>query len=724
MVPGNSSDLSSARIDAAGAQGVQVGDHNVQQNAFIGQYVETQIFRTTSVPVWPVRVGDVPQQPPAFQARRGLLATLALQGPTVPLVRAIIGMRGTGKTQLAAAYARRRMAEGWRVVAWVNAGDMNKVLNGLSDVSVRLGLNDPSRDLESAALVARNWLEADGAQCMLVFDNAVNLDEIRPYVPAVGHAQVIITTTLQAASNLGLPVHVQVFTEEEALAFLAERTGIPDIAGAQQLAAELGYLPLALAQAAAVIVNQRLSYATYLDRLRRLPVSEYLVRVEADPYPRRFAAAVLLSMNSAGARDSSALPGSTLDAVADLSSTGIHRALLYVAGQEGILGPDIDPSGVQAAVDAALAQLAEASLLTFSADGTTVRGHRLVMRVVRESRAQEGTLAETGLAVAKLLSVVANALPEAWQNPEPVRDVIQQITALHEHLAPLVTDADTELVAALLLLRGRALSLWLELGDSPTQGIEFAESLVADYERLLPGHFDALRARSNLAAAYQAAGRVEDAVLLSERVLADYQHLLGDDAAETATSRNNLAHAYEAAGRIDEAIELYERNLADRERTAGLDDQGTQLVRNNLAHAYQEAGRFDEAIPLFERTLAEREQSLEADHPHIILSRANLAAAYQAAGRVNEAIPLFERTLAAQEGLHRGEHPQTLALRNNLAHAYQAVGRIAEAVSLHERTLADCERILGTDHPNTRIVREDLVRTQLTRGQRAPKSLE
>ena len=46
---------------------------------------------------------------------------------------------------------------------------------------------------------------------------------------------------------------MDVFTEQEALTFLAARTGRADAAGAQALAAEVGCLPLALAQAAAVI---------------------------------------------------------------------------------------------------------------------------------------------------------------------------------------------------------------------------------------------------------------------------------------------------------------------------------------------------------------------------------------------------------------------------------------------------------------------------------------
>ena len=66
-----------------------------------------------------------------------------------------------------------------------------------------------------------------------MFDNATDADLLRPFVPAGGAARVLITSNRRSVANLGTGVGVEVFTSEEALAFLADRTGLADPAGSR-----------------------------------------------------------------------------------------------------------------------------------------------------------------------------------------------------------------------------------------------------------------------------------------------------------------------------------------------------------------------------------------------------------------------------------------------------------------------------------------------------------
>ncbi|EHM93001.1 hypothetical protein HMPREF0975_02084, partial [Actinomyces sp. oral taxon 849 str. F0330] len=75
--------------------------------------------------------------------------------------------------------------------------------------------------------------------------------------------------------------------------------------------------------------------------------------------------------------------------------------------------------------------------------------------------------------------------------------------------------------------------------------------------------------------------------------------ILGPHHPDTLISRNNLAGAYQAAGRLDDAITLHEQTLTDSTRILGPHHPNTLISRNNLANAYLAAGRSEEAKKLF-----------------------------------------------------------------------------------------------------------------------------
>ena len=220
-------------------------------------------------------VGDIPREPPGFQPRAGLLAELDRAGPSGPVPCSVTGMPGSGTTQLAAAYARAGLAQGWRLVAWVSAGAPGPLLGGLAAVADAAGLSSggTGQGTGDQGQLVRRWLEADGDRCLLVFDDVADPEAVRPFLPGAGAARVILTSHREP--GLGTSVPVAAFSAEEALAFLDGRAGLAG-AEASAVADELGHLPLALAQAAAVITGRHLEPGAYLDQLRAMPVTEHL----------------------------------------------------------------------------------------------------------------------------------------------------------------------------------------------------------------------------------------------------------------------------------------------------------------------------------------------------------------------------------------------------------------------------------------------------------------
>ena len=668
--------------------------------------------------------GEIPRRPPAFQSRDDLRNQL-LNAGQLAIISTLTGTRGIGKSQLAAAYARECIDDEWPLVAWIVAERYDQILFGLDQLSKIMGLHDDTDDSVSAAGKVRHWLESSGGKrCLIVFDNASDPDLLSRWLPSTGSARVVITSNWRSFERLGALIDVEAFTEGEAQAYLLERTGLHDETGANALAEKVGRLPLALAQASAVVKAQRLSYSDFLDRLQKVPLDKYLTRQPGDAYPRGAAETVLLSVQQAERHDN--LSRALLLLLSVLSSDGAARELLYSAPiGGGVIGwPWVAGRKVgRLKVDEALARLVEASLVTVSFDGRTVIMHRFTQRVIRERSDSQGIYPLIITRVSRFIAEQCNLGEPNSEQRAITEYLIQHISSLRDNVAiESAADIDSIAQGAGYLSRrvGRQfakglvnLRIWsvaeLNQKANAAQAIELGTSVIRECQTVLgPDHPGTLTSRDNLATAYYIAGRIDEAIELRQRTLADRERILGPDHPDTLSSRNNLGTAYLKAGRTDEAMELHQRTLADRERILGPDHPDTLMSRGNLASAYRKAGRIDEAMELHQRTLADHERILGPDHPDTLTSRDNLAIAYRETGRISEAIELHQRTLADYERIFGPDHPDTLTTRRHLAIAYRKAGRISEAIELHQRTLADFERIFGPDHPDTVTTRREL----------------
>ena len=175
---------------------------------------------------------------------------------------AVQGMGGVGKTALAVEYANRfrNLYDG---VWWCPAETRAGLMTSLAALATELDAASPEEaDIEKAARAALRRLAEQGDIWLLVYDNVASPEEIADLLPAAG-ARVLITSRFSDWSGWADEVSLDVLPIDEAVAFLMDRAGRSDEAGARTLAEALGRLPLALDHAAATCKRTGMSFADY-----------------------------------------------------------------------------------------------------------------------------------------------------------------------------------------------------------------------------------------------------------------------------------------------------------------------------------------------------------------------------------------------------------------------------------------------------------------------------
>ena len=633
----------------------------------------------------------------------------------------LVGMRGSGKTQLAASLAQECEDANWNLVAWVHAGSPESIKSGLVALAMDLKINtsdQPTQD-EVIRRCLNHLKSADPADRLIIFDNVEDINHLRGLMPNGNGLRVIATTTNDTGweHQDWTTIKVGVFDRSESINYLLTVTKSEDHDAADALAERLGDLPLAIAQAAATARHKDLSLARYLKRLESHRKEHAIRAVPGDDYTDNVATALLMAVKDT----IEGLEGNTketaqrqLGALALLAESGVPTRWLDPTVEQ--LDDDESP-GTQRDTDEAahdsLTELIHRSIVQQSADGMTNMLHRLQAQVLRESwnnnELDDARAAATGL----LGSVNVSRYPsnDTKARRQEALDLVDQLRSIgtQEHSQVLFESPHTS--EALFQAFSHASDLGL-----PYEALTLDVAVDALEGLLGPDHPATLASRNNLAHAYESAGRLEEAITLYEQVLPDSIRVLGEDHPLTLISRNNLAGAYESAGRFTEAITLYEQVTKDCARVLGEDHPDTLTSRNNLAYAYYAVGRLEEAITLFEQVLPDRIRVLGEDHPDTLTSRNNLAGAYESAGRLEEAITLYEQVTKDCARVLGEDHPLTKTVRKNLAGAYRAVGRLTEAITLYEQVLTDRIRILGKNHPDTLATLNALARAYKDAG--------
>ncbi|MET8747286.1 tetratricopeptide repeat protein, partial [Streptomyces sp. NPDC004728] len=608
--PGNGSEpFPSVKLAGTGDANASGG---ISNTGYIGALTVQRAPREPAS--WPHQVGVIPSEARSFQhrAEADRLRAAVDGGGTAVLCQVLTGMGGVGKTQLAADYARAAWDEGGLdVLVWVTASGRSPVVSAYAQAGVELCQADPD-DPEQAARTFLAWLAPKPGQrpCrwLIVLDDVTDPGDLvaNPdapgnryslWPPASPHGRTLLTTRRRDAALYGQDrrrIEVGLFTPAESAAYLTAALDAQDrtepAGQLTALAAELGHLPLALAQAAAYLIDSGDTAAAYRDLLadRTTRLTDLAPDTLPDEQATALAAAWSLSIDRADTLRPAGLARPMLHLASLLDANGIPQTVLtseparaHLAEHRTATSParsrqpkwwprgrqrPTAPVTFKEAVDA-LRALDRLSLIDHQpgASHPAVRIHQLIQRATRDTHTphQHHQAARTA----------ADALTAAWPDIERDTDLAQ---ALRTNTVALTRHAEDALyrpdVHAVLYRLGRSLG---ESGQVTAAHGHFEHLADITCSRLGPDHSDTLTTRNNLATWRGLAGDTAGAAQASTDLLADRVRVLGEDHPDTLTTRNNLAYWRGEAGDTAGAAQAFTDLLDHMVRVLGEDHPDT-----------------------------------------------------------------------------------------------------------------------------------------------------
>ncbi|MGW3962536.1 NB-ARC domain-containing protein [Amycolatopsis sp. NPDC005003] len=669
----------------------------------------------------PHRVGLVPPRAGWFQDR----PTVALEVSSPPggaAARTIVlsGLGGVGKTQLAVEYAENLWAAGdLDLLVWIPAQSRSAIMTMYARTIQDL-LGEERTDVRLDAERFIEWLATTGKRWLIVFDDLVTPADLQDlWPPVTSSGRVVATTRRQDAALRGhgrALVKVEEFTSAESVAYLSsnfgDRSALLD--GAEELAEALGNLPLALSQAAAYMVDRRLSCRGYLERLRERTTSltSLLPEPEAlpDGYTTAAAATWSLSVELANSLTPAGLAEPVLVFASLLDPSGIPVDIFrdecvtrFLNGETGrTIGPDD-------AVDA-LGCLQRLSLVSFasaaptSPDRQVVRIHALVQRATRETLSKGRLRFATMAASATLLQAWDDCTHDQFR---------QQLFRSNTRALQLNGDSWIWNASALLARVGESLCASSLLGEA----VDYLESLHRTYvERL--GHLDdnTLYVHLQLARC-RGYSRDIDGAITEFRSLVDHCHqAFAPDDTRTLAARNSLARWEAMAGPSAESVKKLTEILSDGVRIMGAESPDTADIHQGLALVRHLSGDAPGALLEAEESLTRHLQIFGPADERTLLARTRRAEYLGKTGKTLLALSEMQELLTEYVQVFGNDHLDTLRLRVDIGQLMGESGQLDNAVDSIQAVVDKSTELFGAHSQHTLHFLGSLARWQSASG--------
>ncbi|KAL8895579.1 MAG: hypothetical protein Q9207_008112 [Kuettlingeria erythrocarpa] len=640
-----------------------------------------------------------------------------------PKVLVLHALGGQGKSQIALEYCQRsRKQSQYRGIFWINASSETLAIQSYTQIAKAVAGFNSAGDPKGEQIVrlVKDRLESWSEKCLLVFDNYDQPERfagIQKFLPKIEHCHVLFTSRHGDLDRLGSLVRIPGLSPKEGVSLLLpghEGSYIEtSFATALKIVERLGYLALAIDQAAAYIRYRRMqpdqlenfldTYETQREQILKYTPSDFweysTVQIHGkEDQSRAITAFTTWEMSLDQLQSRPSLANVALLRLLTVSS------FFNTARVEESLFRDYWEAGDDRAQwlrDLGTKYATAQAELGHDQNNEHAKGANA--RSVPSAKANS----EAGARFKRLLKSIShfhshlnqkrNKHPPVTKRGSSQWDSDRFWAILHElHKSSLVQDVEQDAEGAAFSLHP-LIRDWLQLREPAAARRRYREEsfLVLSHSAIVGRDRD----QTTWAQRRPLVAHIDACISNDERVSTP-QDRFGSEIADCSTA-STLAAFYYNNGRYKASEDIFRRIIETRASNLAQEHPDLLETFNDLGYVLYFQDKDREAEQVVRHTLQLSARALGERHPETLDGMRLLGWTLKAQGNLLEAEGISRERLQLQEEVSGEEHEDNIPPMLELAKVLSEQGKHDEAEQLSRHAVRLCKEKLGEKHPQT-----------------------
>ncbi|XP_065642032.1 uncharacterized protein LOC124815390 isoform X2 [Hydra vulgaris] len=593
-------------------------------------------------------------------------------------------MSGVGKTQIARMFCKIYY-NFYKNFVWIDAA-FGKLQTSMRNQCQILGfdVHDSKGDyLNMEVIVEKLHNYYKNEKTLYIFDNVddESVKNLTIYISKKPDSFTLITSQWRTWSNNVNKMLVDVFTSEEAFAYVKNNIKENPDENIKNLIKELGYHPFAITQAIKYINIQRISIEKYVERYRSKPSEIIDNNFQTEEEPKSAIKAINLVLMKL--EISKPFPFKLLNCLSHCDGKNISKEFIIQISKQMEINEEY-------VIDEAVGLLMSYSLLNCF-DDEKYSMHELTQLTCRCFQNRNST---TNTYISLIKNYFKFELNEVNDHMDYGNHILFHFIYMFriniKKFSKTFHNMTTS-INKLLVCKGLF-----------EEAIEILKSIQSfNTETYGENNKFTLDTKHNIASCLDNMGKHNEALEIYYSVDKIQTEILGINHPDTMTTKNNIACCLYAMGKYNEALEIHYSVDKIITEILGINHPNTMRTKNNIASCLKAMGKYNEALEIHYSVDKIQTEILGINHPDTMSTKHNIAICLYAMGKYNEALEIHYSVDKIQTEILGINHPDTMRTKHNIAICLYAMGKYNEALEIHYSVDKIRTEILGINHPDT-----------------------